>query len=144
MQTFITSHDMVENAKNLDYKRLGKQRIEVIQILRVLLKLGPQGWKNHPIVKLWKGYESYLLNVYLKAILDEWKRRGYKNVKCEDHYMQISKVLEGKKVEKPPWITDEFITSHRSNLIRKDEKFYKPRFPGTPLNLPYIWSHKEG
>ena len=130
---------MVENAKNLDYKRLGKQRIEAIQVLRVLLKLGPQGWKNHPIVKLWKGYEPYLLHIYLKAIMDEWESRGYKNIKCKDHFKEISKALEGKKIVKPPWITDAFITSHRSNLIRKDEDFYKTKFPGTPVGLPYLW-----
>ena len=60
MQTFITDFDMAQNAKKLDDKRLGKQRIEALQIANCLL-VKESRWKNHPAVKMWKGYERFLI-----------------------------------------------------------------------------------
>lgn len=134
---------MKQNARNLDRQRLGKQRIEAIQVLRTLLGLSSQGWANHPIMKLWRGYEPYLLKVYLRAILDEWKRRGYKNTKCDVYFRQLEEAVRGKPV-KPPWITDAFIQSHQSNLVRKHPDHYKDLFPGVPDDLPYIWEPGDG
>jgi hypothetical protein len=139
MQTFITSHDMKENARNLDRQRLGKQRIEAIQILRTLLGISSQGWRNHPIVKMWRGHESYLLKVYLRSILDEWGKRGYRNEKCETHYAELLPLVK-EEIVKPPWITGDLIRSHQSNLIRKLPSHYTLLFPGVPSDLPYLWS----
>ena len=40
MQTFLPYPDFERSAKVLDNKRLGKQRVEVLQILNVLLRPG--------------------------------------------------------------------------------------------------------
>lgn len=133
---------MARNARNLDNRRLGKQRIEAIQILRTLLGVSSQGWKNHPIVKMWRGYEPYLLKVYLKAIMDEWASRGFCNDKCKDHVAALTPLVPGEPVP-PPWIDEAFIRSHRSNLIRKDAAFYGPLFPCVPGDLPYDWRVQE-
>jgi hypothetical protein len=139
MQTFITDFDMIQNAKNLDNKRLGKQRVESIYIAEVLLKNNKNGYKNHPIVKLWKGYESYLIIIYLRSILNEWESRGFKNVLCNEHYKNL--VLEiNPIIVTPPWITKEFIEAHRSNLIRKNPEYYKKLWPNTKEGLKYIWN----
>ena len=138
MQTFITDVDMASSARNLDDRRLGKQRVEAIQILRTLLGMSSQGWRNHPIVKMWRGHETYLLKVYLKAILDEWVARGFRNDKCAAHYDDLVARVPGEPIA-PPWIDEALIRSHRSNLVRKDPAFYGPRFPGVPGNLPYDW-----
>ena len=36
MQTFLPVADFVESAKMLDYKRLGKQRVEGMQLLNAM------------------------------------------------------------------------------------------------------------
>ena len=54
MQTFITSIDFKLCARVLDRQRLGKQRVEVLQILQTLLGEST-GWRNHPCVRMWKG-----------------------------------------------------------------------------------------
>lgn len=139
MQTFITDHDMKQNAQNLDYRRLGKQRIEAITIARILLGLSSNNsWANHPAVKMWEGYESFLVRDYLYEIMKEWKARGYKNTKCEEHYGQLLPLVPNYNY-KPYWITNDFIEAHKSNLIRKNPEYYQDKFPGIPDDLPYIW-----
>ena len=49
MQTFLPYPDFVASARCLDRRRLGKQRVEVLQLLRALLVPG-SGWANHPAV----------------------------------------------------------------------------------------------
>jgi hypothetical protein len=52
MQTFVPyGDDFHRNADALDIRRLGKQRVEGLQILRCLSGLST-GWRNHPIVKM--------------------------------------------------------------------------------------------
>jgi len=54
MQTFLPQISFKESAECLDNRRLGKQRVEAMQIMKALL-LPEYGWKNHPAVKMWKG-----------------------------------------------------------------------------------------
>ena len=61
MQTFLPYADFKETAKCLDMKRLGKMRVEAMQILMVLTGLNKgKAWTNHPAVKMWRGYEAAL------------------------------------------------------------------------------------
>lgn len=144
MQTFLPYTDAIKCAEVLDSKRLGKQRVEAIQILQILTGIKKDSkWKNHPAVKMWKGYESFLLWYYLLAIMIEWKCRGFKNTKCQQHFenfCEVSILLKNLKI--PPWLTEEFCRHHQSNLIRKNPTYYGPLFPGVPANLPYIWPVK--
>ena len=83
MQTFLISPDYSETSKILDYRRLGKQRVECWQILNILLtlKIHPNtklAWMNHPAVLMWKGYE-YQLCKYGIEISKNWINRGYKD-----------------------------------------------------------------
>jgi hypothetical protein len=136
MQTFIVSKNIRKSASLLDSKRLGKQRVEAIQVARSLFSI-KEGWKNHPAVKMWKGYESYLIKRYLRIIMNEWIKRGYNNEKCEQHYKQLLKHVKYKISRKPKWITREFCIRHQSNLIRKDSNYYS-HF-NVPNDLEYIW-----
>jgi hypothetical protein len=138
MQTFIPFKDITKSAECLDNKRLGKQRIETVQIARCLLGLSPGGWKNHPAIKMWKGYEPYLIKVYLKAMMDEWEKRGFNNDKTKEHYKELYRKIRRKKAIAPPWITDKFCISHQSNLLRKNEEYYSKYF-SAPKDLPYLW-----
>ena len=77
MQTFLPVADFKESAKILDYRRLGKQRVEARQILNALQGKS-KGWVNHPATKMWKGYEP-ALEQYLREMILGWKSLGYKN-----------------------------------------------------------------
>ena len=72
-------HFVKESLKSLDWRRLGKQRVEAKQILNVLLeRTDTKGWRNHPITRMWAGYES-ALQLYFNLCVKEWVGRGYNN-----------------------------------------------------------------
>ncbi len=49
MQTFLPEADFDQTAKHLDRKRLIKQSVENLQVLKSLAGLYSSGaWKNHP------------------------------------------------------------------------------------------------
>ena len=76
MQTFLPSYDFAECAKSLDRKRLMKQRVENLQILKSLAGLYESGaWSNHPAVKMWEGHEDWLF-LYNEEIIKEVISRG--------------------------------------------------------------------
>ncbi len=76
MQTFLPYSDFGLSAKSLDYRRLGKQRVEAETICRTILH--GSGWQHHPAVKMWTGFESALLD-YRDEMIREWICRGYQN-----------------------------------------------------------------
>jgi hypothetical protein len=129
MQTFLPYPNFTLSAQVLDYRRLGKQRVEVLQLLK-------GSWPNHPASKMWRGYQ-YQLAEYGKAICLEWIGRGYNDTCLEKiAVLQVDFVDTGL----PPWFGDpEFHESHRSNLIRKNPSFYAPKFSNTREGLEYIW-----
>lgn|SRR5574343_853960 len=140
MQTFLPYPSFEESARVLDMRRLGKQRVEVKQLL---LALGvPVGghkpndhWASHPAAKMWKGHERFLC-AYGVAICDEWLNRGYNDTL----YGQFVDAAVGKKWSKPLWLGNEdFHLAHKSNLIRKDPEHYRKFWPDVPDDLPYIW-----
>ena len=140
MQTFLPAADFRYTAKVLDRARLGKQRVETLQIMKSLIDPN-HGWKHHPAVKMWKGYGWALLE-YQKAICDEWvNNRGYRDT-CLDKTLELYNILEESQKNVgvyPPWIGhEEFHRSHRSNLLRKNKKYYS-LFWNDIDNLEYIW-----
>lgn len=145
MQTFLPYSDFMRSAKVLDYKRLGKQRVEAWQIYTILktLKANPEAklaWKNHPCVKMWKGYEYNLL-LYGYFICKEWINRGYKDTMLHKFKQALS--IEYPKLELPKFIgNNNYHLSHRLNLLYKNPSYYKEYFSEEiPINKPeYIWS----
>jgi hypothetical protein len=120
---------------------LGKQRVEAKQILNVLQDKST-GWKNHPAVKMWKGYEQ-ALKFYINCCIDEWTSRKGKTGKPFRNTMEIYKI-DFPNIEYPKWFGKEkFHESHRSNLLRKDYEFYSKYGWTEPTNLPYIWPEGE-
>ena len=148
MQTFLPYPDFAKSAAALDNKRLGKQRVEALTILKVLQR-GGGAWYNHPAVRMWEGYEEALV-AYGIAVTREWLRRGWKDTclaKISD-YSPRGKALTQKQLAArrllPPWLGDPRLhRSHQSNLVRKDRAFYRPLFPRIPGNLPYFWPTKR-
>ena len=135
MQTFLPYPDCRESAKVLDYRRLGKQRVEVLQLLKSFYD-PYYGWKNHPAREMWRGYENALID-YGIAICDEWINRGYKDT-CYEKILAFTDL--NKTTVKPDWIGREDIhLSHKSRLIQKKPDHYKPLWPDIPDNLEYVW-----
>jgi hypothetical protein len=141
MNTFLPYSDFGKSAQCLDYKRLGKQRVEVWQIYLALTKPS-YGWKNHPAVKMWKRYELALL-YYGFWVSYEWHLRGFKDSMTQRFCDELSKV--GKSyMYMPKWLGNEqFHAAMRSNLLRKDPIWYGKFGWKEPNNLPYIWGEPK-
>jgi hypothetical protein len=140
MQTFSPYPDFKQTAKALDLKRLGKQRVEAMQILQTLTGLNKsKAWTNHPAVKMWRGYEVALAH-YAYAICDEWTSHGYKDT-CKDKIKAIvAKYHADKPLVMPPWLgRKDFHDSHKSNLVRKKPEHYKPIFGEISPLMEYVW-----
>jgi len=151
MQTFLTSTNSLECAQNLDNKRLNKQILEGYQILNVLSgrsKTG--GWRNHPAVLMWKGYERGLWS-YISSMVQVANLRG---IKTENNVKNLNALYEqcwedwGE--EHPEFWHDDnkimrVITTHRANLFKKDPLYYaKYQYAvDSPYNAPCCPDKKE-
>lgn len=133
MQTFLPYPSFEETARILDYRRLGKQRVEGLQILNIITKPAYVGsWMNHPAVKMWRGYDM-ALQLYVTTMIEEWIRRGFKNT------MQYYDI-RADELHYPWWFGDPlFHDSHKSNLLRKYPDYYRQFGWNLPDNLPYVW-----
>jgi hypothetical protein len=150
MQTFLPFPGLAESAGALDARRLGKQRVEALQVLRGLTVPG-YGWRHHPAVRMWTGYEEALVRYGLEvcrvwtaggrsdtcaatllADFTDSTRRPGAAVRTRDELAATGDL--------PPWLGDaDFHRSHRSALLRKDPDFYGALFAGVPDDLPYVW-----
>ncbi|MCS5713598.1 MSMEG_6728 family protein [Herbiconiux sp. CPCC 205716] len=140
MQTFLPYPDFRASARALDRARLGKQRVEALQVLRAVTIL-TYGWRNHPAATMWRGYLPALTK-YALEVTDEWIAQGHADTVRPQVLAFAPEVdaLPQSALALPPWIGDEaFHLSHRSNLLRKDPEFYGELFPGVPIDLPYVW-----
>ncbi|SDR69191.1 hypothetical protein SAMN04488543_0063 [Friedmanniella luteola] len=147
MQTFVPFVDFVESARALDTKRLGKQRVEVIQIVRALTVPG-YAWKSHPAVLMWQGYEE-ALGRYGLAMCEVWLERGFGDTCAATiaadlatfgvpHIRSEAELREAGLL--PPWLFDDAVReSHRSALVRKEPAFYRASFPDVRPDLEYVW-----
>lgn len=136
MQTFLPFPDIPLSAKVLDRQRLGKQRVEVLTILRTLSNPDEaRGWRNHPATLMWSGCEAGLA-YYGVVICREWISRGYK----DNCLPRIVALADPDPYDMPTWFGyHDFHVSHQSNLLRKDFDHYSKYFPNVPDNLEYIW-----
>jgi hypothetical protein len=130
MQTFLPYKDFDKSAHILDSKRLNKQILEGYQILKVLNNPDPRAaWRNHPAVRMWKGFENALFT-YVLAMLREADYRGIKTDKNKENLVQLRvATISNWGSGLPKWFTDKkkvsrLTESHRANLYRKDPEFY--------------------
>lgn len=143
MQTFLPSADFWYCASVLDRLRLGKQRVEVLQILRTLSGVS-KGWFNHPAVRMWRGYECALA-LYGVTCCAEWvETHGYKDT-CRAKICALVDSSSGLLM--PPWLGNERLhSSHRAMLLYKDPEWYgrfgwaeQPAVPDKNNKLQYYW-----
>jgi hypothetical protein len=147
MQTFTPYSDFEATARALDTKRLGKQRVEVIQIVRALTVPG-YAWSSHPAVLMWKGYEE-ALGRYGLTMCEVWTERGFGDT-CAVTIIQDLRTFGIDSIRHvgelaaagalPSWLLDpELLRSHQSALVRKDPEHYRQQFPDVPDDLDYVW-----
>ncbi|WP_200942532.1 MSMEG_6728 family protein [Knoellia sp. Soil729] len=143
MQTFFPYADPRASAAVLDDRRLGKQRVETFQVLRAIT-WPTYGWKNHPAVRMWRGFVPGLV-AYGLACVDEWRARG----RADSTRASLLEFTGGVEPDwdtlhdegrLPPWVGDEALhLSHRSALVRKEPEHYRQHFGDVPDDLPYVW-----
>jgi len=115
MQTFLPYSCFKKSAEVLDYKRLGKQRVEAMQIVNVL-EGRSRGWENHPCTRMWDGYVE-ALKLYHNTMVEEWVKRRYNNTMT---LFEIGEVIT------PRWLGWACVhKSHRGLLLYKSYDFYK-------------------
>ena len=152
MQTFLPVADFEDGARLLDSPRLGKQRVETLQILRAL-ELPDYGWASHPAVRMWRGRTPALV-AYGLAMVRVWRERGFADTTAHQITEFAPEVADIPQAELasagtlPSWVGDESLhRSHRSNLLAKDPEFYRPRFVERfgpePDDLPYVWPEPD-
>lgn len=139
MQTFLPYESYEDSAAVLDMKRLGKQRVETLQILKALSDPS-YGWQNHPAVKMWIGYENSLIR-YGEAICIEWLGRGYKDTCLE----KIRATKDNFETNEDPWWLGnlKFHASHRGMLYSKNPEFYASFGADFEPELDYWWPTNE-
>lgn len=138
MQTFVPATSMYRCAGILDVKRLGKQRVEVLQLLNAIHGKS-KGWVNHPAAVMWRENVNGLI-AYGAAMCQTWTALGYKDT-CNDKILAFGTPMFD---DLPTWWGDERVhSSHRANLLRKDPDWYG-RFGWTEdPNTPYFWPNQE-
>lgn len=140
MQTFLPYPSFADSAASLDPLRLGKQRVETLQLLRANT-VPDYGWRHHPAAKMWAGRLPALV-AYGLAMTDAWTALGRADT-VRDQLLEFAPEVDGMPqgaIPMPYWLGDEaFHLAHRSNLVRKDPEFYRPLFGGVPDDLPYVW-----
>jgi Pyrimidine dimer DNA glycosylase len=148
MQTFLPYADFEATAHVLDRQRLGKQRVETLQILRAL-ELPDYGWQNHPAVRMWRGRTPALVRYGLDCVR-VWTGRGHGDstagqiAEFAPWVRELSQDDLRHESLLPAWLGDERLhRSHRSQLLAKDPEFYRPLFPETPEGLGYFWPEPD-
>ena len=147
MQTFLPYSDFTKSLQALDYRRLGKQRVETWQILNAIdkRKAGIKaGWINHPATIMWEDHKD-ALTLYGLIACEIWAQKGYEDNmfgRIEEHSQQVSYLLWRptppwkvkpsllfdfqSEVTMPPWLGDkDFHNSHKALLLQKKYEYYK-------------------
>jgi hypothetical protein len=97
---------------------------------------------NHPVLRMWEGYE-FALGIYAMMGNLEWTfKRGYADHEVGMFFYKAIKEMQSDDVgfvyETPPWVGDPaVIRSHRSNLQRRTRA--PSVWKDCPKDWPYIW-----
>lgn len=146
MQTFLTSTnpDPVEACREtfnmLDNARLGKQRLEAVQLIK-------GQFPNHPAAKMWVGHK-HALAMYAAFACIHWRERGFN----DSLLPKLERAME--RTRRPlvwPWWFGHpaFVRCHKSKLYYKGSPKWVGAVEfglGAPHQLPYLWPdpHDEG
>ena len=155
MITFLPFSDFKQTARCLDQKRLGKQRLEALWIVKSLIMTPDDNVNKQPAYQMWAGYENALL-CYGQVMCWEWRNRGYEDNQLMefvkfDYRITSNSQYDDSLIKLPHWLTGPYerelvLNSHRSQLLWKNYAHYKSFFikEGIDIkkikrNLAYYW-----
>lgn len=151
MQTFLPYPDFAASARILDRRRLGKQRVEALQVVRALTRPG-YGWQHHPAVAMWRGYPEAVAR-YGLDVCQAWCARGGADTCAATIAADLaaagipearSQAELDQAGELPPWLGEPDVhRSHQAALVRKDPAHYGHVFPDVSPDLPYVWPRSD-
>jgi hypothetical protein len=154
MQVFIPYPKIERCVQVLDKKRLGKQRVECLQLLNAMTYRKTndlfkengrkRGWLNHKCTLMWVGAEQWLRHYAYQCCI-EWQKRGY--VDNLANTFMLDMLFCEEPLEPPVWWGREDIhKSHRDRLIQKDPMHYLAQFRDSEYDLDadYVWVLPEG
>lgn len=125
MQTFLPYKNFSKTAECLSTKHLGKQRVEVLQILNTLTGRST-GWSNHPAVRMWRGYERALC-AYGLEVCAQWRYvRGFKDT-CWEKIYDIERSFDVIVCEKDKdeFEVIQFTSNFNNKSVDEQDDFYK-------------------
>lgn len=154
MLTLLPYRDYVMTAEILRDQDLENQVIHTLLILDTLHEtddLVVRAWHRHPVIAMWKGYETQLC-LYGEILVNELNGRGVGLLpeagdRMKWHY-DTATMPDDFKMEKPPWMVDdlkmhEVELSHRSILVARDSYYQKLWPTAIPGQDPY-WPRASG
>jgi hypothetical protein len=148
VQTFVPYADFRLSAQALDTPRLGKQRVETLQILRAL-QFPEYGWANHPAVRMWRNRMPALV-LYGLICAEEWIARGHADTTFEqiaEFAPEMRSLTQQDLTARggmPSWVgNEELHESHRSRLMTKDPLYYADFAVETRPDLEYVWPEPD-
>lgn len=133
VMTFVVTTDLAENFRILDTQRLGKQRVEGMQLINAIEN--NKGWSQHPAARMWANNLDALKH-YVNCCIYEWIQRGNENTM---KYYEVPKFIVF-----PWWFSwNPLIQSHRAMLYRKNPFYYHDKFTIEEKyhQYGYIWPH---
>jgi len=140
MNVFLSGPSVVQSFERLDRLRLGKQRVELKQILLALENGG--AWSSHPATKMWTGCRGFVAKMGVTCCL-VWRARGYKDSLLP--WFTVKAEEWSRECVAPQWLETarekgdcEFFEHVRGNLIRKDSRYNK-FWPNTQPREGYTW-----
>lgn len=143
MQTFMPFPSLVLSANVLDRLRCFKQVIESRQILAglgVSIKkidgtFYKPSHKNHPVYKLWRGFEDTL-----KCYHDHCLMRSCLCYQYKTDIPPFCNYFERGKIKYPAWFgRDDFHSRHRAALLAKNPEWYSQWGWTEDPKIDYVW-----
>ena len=125
MQVFVPYNDAYQTAMILyaDKRRFHKQIVECNKIIDAI-EGKKSGWKNHPIVKMYKNHVDWLkLYVKIFKYLDYFINAQYEIDKIS-FYNGLLVLRELARNCAPDFLTNEFCDQHKRRLFTKNEKAF--------------------
>ena len=152
VQTFLPYVCIRTSLQVLDSRRLQKQSVEAFQIYLNLIDPTRKGFKNHPVVKMWRDYIPALRLYICEAVYQTSLRLTkagipYKTTKMTENIIKYNIALSDEELKnfKYPdwWGRVDVHGSHQAMLYRKGEKGkldnYKSFAVAAPYFDNYVW-----
>ena len=111
-------------------------------ILEILLGKDSR-WKHHPVVAMWRGFESALA-AYGDIMCQEWIKRGYRDSTKPFFVKELDKLEPPYfDVPSPRWMGNVRLhASHRAALLAKNPEWYGAWGWTEEPKIEYYWPQR--